>query len=69
MCDFPNNQFRSVAERFSRNTRKPCGQCGRDRTVGAEISAAAASIAGVAKPFPVHKIQGFVGFSPWHGVC
>jgi len=53
---FPKTTFEA------RNTRQPCGQCGRDRTLEAEISAATASIAGVTEPFQVHKIQGFVGF-------
>jgi hypothetical protein len=39
------------------------------RVEGAEISAGAAPIAEVAEPFQMGKIPGFVGFSPWHGVC
>jgi hypothetical protein len=46
----------------SRNTRQPCGQCGRDRAMGAEISAATATIARLAAPFEVQKVALLFGF-------
>jgi hypothetical protein len=67
MCAFPEPA--ESLQQGSRNTRQRCGQCGRDRAVEAEISAATASIAGVAGHLEVQKAAFLLAFSPWHGVC
>jgi hypothetical protein len=60
MCAFPEPS--ESQQQGSRNTRQRCGQCGRDRAVGAEISAATASIAGVAGLFEMQKAAFLLGF-------
>jgi hypothetical protein len=58
---FPKKHLRSLG-RFSRNTRPAGGQCGRAPPPGAEISAAAASIAGGTGPAGAEKSLILLGF-------
>jgi hypothetical protein len=60
MCAFPEPA--ESLQQGSRNTRQRCGQCGRDRAAGAGISAATASIAGVAGLFEARKAAFLLGF-------
>jgi ribosomal protein S14 len=60
MCAFPEPA--ESLQQGSRNTRQRCEQCGRYRAVEAEISAATASIAGVARLFGMQKAAFLLGF-------
>jgi hypothetical protein len=66
---FPNNQFRSVRNGFRVTRASLAGNAGGIARVGAENSAAMASIAGAAEAFEAQKTYVLLAFSPWHGVC